>query len=65
MLRKLLKIAAGLLIAALVTGGVLYQFFGSLWTMGAGGNRVGDQELPEDDDDEDEDAVLKAPKTKP
>ena len=53
------------LFALICVVSVLYQFFGSLWTMGAGGNRVGDQELPEDDDDEDEDAVLKAPKTKP
>ena len=37
MLRKLLKIAAGLVIAALVTGGVLYQFFGLRIVMDGGG----------------------------
>ena len=37
MLRKLLKIAAGLLVATLVTGGVLYQFFGLRFVMDGGG----------------------------
>lgn len=55
---------SALLFALVCVVSVLYQFFGSLWTMGAGGNRVGDVELPEDDDDED-DEVLKKPRTKP
>ena len=37
MLRTLLKIAAGLFVAALVTGGVLYQFFGLRFVMDGGG----------------------------
>lgn len=37
MLRKLLTIAAGLLIAAVVAGGVLYQFFGLRMVMDGGG----------------------------
>ena len=37
MIRKLLKIAAGLVVAALVTGGVLYQFFGLRFVMDGGG----------------------------
>ena len=37
MVRKLLKIAAGLVFGALVTGGVLYQFFGLRLVMDGGG----------------------------
>ena len=37
MLRTLLKIAAGLVLGALVTGGVLYQFFGLRFVMDGGG----------------------------
>ena len=37
MLRKLLKIAVGLFVAALVAGGVLYQFFGLRFVMDGGG----------------------------
>ena len=37
MLRKLLKFAAGLLIATVVIGGVLYQFFGLRMVMDGGG----------------------------
>lgn len=56
---------SALLFALVCVVSVLYQFFGSLWTMGAGGNRVGDEELPEDDDVDEDDEVLKEPRKKP
>lgn len=54
---------SALLFALVCVVSVLYQFFGSLWMMGAGRNRVGDEEVA--DEDEDDDEILKEAKSKP